>query len=123
MLKDNRFDVANNHVLKMLESTVFPLPRIFRFYLNRTAETGNYSVLETISKSISSDLKKLLSFDNRLCTAYAVAGKSEEYLMRFENKLSNATTPEDLKSLEEEFPRGGAIGILEKQPELIEKCK
>lgn len=64
----------------------------------------------------------MASFDNRLCHANVVAGKAAEYLKTLTEEIENAKD-NDFVLLAEKFPRGGAIGILEKHPELQPECK
>nr|CAD7568028.1 unnamed protein product [Timema californicum] len=70
------------------------------------------------TSSLSKAKKKLLSFDNRLCYANFVAGRISEYLGELEEKIEQAKD-EELPKLLEAFPRGGLVGILEKDPSLL----
>lgn len=71
---------------------------------------------------MSTDVKRLVSFDNRFCHANIVAGKVEDYLNKLERDIDNATQ-ETLEIISGQFPRGGAYGILEKYPEYTDRCK
>ncbi|XP_071440491.1 leucine-rich PPR motif-containing protein, mitochondrial [Hetaerina americana] len=93
-------------------------PRVLRFLLNRLAHLGDTDSITNIGNLLTVDEKRLLSFDNRLCNAYMVSGKAEEYLKDLDKQIESAKD-EDLQTIEEEFPRGGAIGILKNHPELI----
>lgn len=123
LVKADRLNESSKVVLQMLEANTHPIPRIFRFYLNKIAAAGDIKTVEQIGEKITPEMKKIISFDNRICHANIVAGKSEEYLKQLEENLVNAKTDEDLKMVQEKFPRGGAIGILELHPELTDKCK
>lgn len=118
LIKNDRLQEGTKLVLEMLEQhKTHPIPRIFRFYLNKLAAAGDSATLEKIGTLISSETKKVLSFDNRCCHANIAAGKSEEYLKKLEIAIDNATTEEQIKDVGEKFPRGGAVGILEAMPE------
>jgi len=52
-----------------------------------------------------------------------VAGKAEEFLKHLTTEIDAAKTPEESTKLAEKFPRGGAVGILEKHPELVPQCR
>lgn len=123
LLKADREDEATKATMEMLEQKNFPLARIFRYYLNRVANNGDIETLQKIDPHLNSETKKLISFDNRLCHAFVTAGKSEQYLDKLEQDIDNAKTDEDRAILAEKFPRGGAVGILEHQPHLAERCK
>lgn len=123
MVQENLLESATEHTMKMIKANTHPLPRIFKFYLNKVSEAGNYVAIEEISKFLTPEVKRIVSFDNRLCHAYVVAGKSEQYVDQMIKKFDSAATKEELDELEAEFPRGGINGIIEKQPELIPKCK
>ena len=122
LIKNDRLQEGTKLVLEMLEQQkTHPIPRIFRFYLNKLAAAGDSVTLEKIGTLISSETKKVLSFDNRCCHANIAAGKSEEYLKKLESAIDNATTEEQIKDVGEKFPRGGAVGILEAMPESAEQ--
>uniref|UniRef100_A0A336KJE1 CSON011718 protein n=1 Tax=Culicoides sonorensis TaxID=179676 RepID=A0A336KJE1_CULSO len=122
LTKAERYGEAKKVVLEMINSdSTFPLPRIFRFYLNKIANSGDVQTLEEIGSKLTPELKKTLSFDNRFCHASIVAGNGEKYLEKLENELAGVKNAGDLKAVAEKFPRGGAIGILERHPELVER--
>ncbi|CAG9859713.1 unnamed protein product [Phyllotreta striolata] len=120
LLQNDRVEDAAKVTLEILDRGNLPIGRIFKFFLNKLASTGDVDTLHKISDKISADVKKLVSFDNRLCHANLVAGKAAEYLDRLNNSIDSATES-DLGLLSEQFPRGGAYGILEKHPDLIEQ--
>lgn len=121
LVKAERLTEATKNVLDLLAANAHPIPRIFRFYLNKVAASGDVQTLEKIDKLLKSDIKKLISFDNRYCHANIVAGKVEDYLKQLENNIVNAKTEEEIKEAGEKFPRGGAVGILETFPEMNER--
>lgn len=122
LAKEERQNEAAKLCLEMLKKNMHPLPRIFRFLLNKIANTGDVETMESIGNKLNSDMKKLLSFDNRLCHANIVAGKAEQYLETLLTEIENAED-EHVSILAEKFPRGGAAGILENCPELVPKCE
>lgn len=123
LIRADRITEATKSVLELLSQNLHPLPRIFRFYINRLSSNGDINTMEQIGQLLSSETKKLMSFDNRLCHAYVTASKVDEYLVKLEKDLDNAKTEEELNEVSEKFPRGGAIGILEKFPHLCDQCK
>ncbi|GAB0096334.1 Leucine-rich PPR motif-containing protein [Sergentomyia squamirostris] len=121
LVKSDRLQEASEYLQRMLQANLHPLPRIFRFYLNKVASAGDIGTFEKISQYLSQDMKKTISFDNRLCHAYVCAGKAEQYLDTWIKDLAEAKTDEQKQALEEKFPRGGAQGLLIKHPELVDK--
>ena len=67
-------------------------------------------------------MKKIISYDNRLCHANNVAGKAPEYLKKLSEDLEKADDSQ-LEMISEKFPRGGCLGILQNHPELQSECK
>lgn len=122
LVKEERHNEASKLCFEMLKKNIHPIPRVFRFYLNKVANSGDVQTIESIGNKLSSDMKKLLSFDNRLCHANIVAGKAEQYLETLTKEIENCKD-EHVSIMAEKFPRGGAVGILEKCPELTNKCK
>lgn len=124
LLQNNNIKDATKLTMEILERGKGNLPvnRVFRFYLNKLASNGDIDTLEKIGSMINSEVKRIVSFDNRLCHANLVAGKAEEYLKKLDNDIENVKE-EDLPILSEQFPRGGAYGILENFPDLTEQCK
>jgi leucine-rich PPR motif-containing protein len=118
LVKNDRLNEATKMVLQMInEQQTHPIPRIFRFYLNKLAASGDVATMKEIGSKLNSEIKKLLSFDNRFCHANIVAGKSSDYLKQLEMDIDSAKTEEEIKEVGEKFPRGGAVGILDTLPE------
>lgn len=122
LLQQNRVSEATKLTFEMIDRGVFPISKVFRFLLNKLANAGNVEVLDSIGSRLSAEQKKMFSFDNRMCHANVVAGNAENYLVKLENIIDSAKDNE-LNAVAEQFPRGGVNGILEKYPNLIEKCK
>uniref|UniRef100_A0A1L8DH78 Putative bicoid mrna stability factor n=1 Tax=Nyssomyia neivai TaxID=330878 RepID=A0A1L8DH78_9DIPT len=121
LVKNEKLQEANDLLQQMLDEKTHPIPRIFRFYLNRIAADGNVQQIEKLSQYLSPEMKKIVSYDNRLCHAYVESGRSEEYLNKVQKDLDATTTKEERMVIAEKFPRGGAQGILAKHPELVDK--
>lgn len=122
LIQNNRIGEATKITLHLLDKGATPLTRVFKFLLNKLAAAGDLDSLAIIDKKVSQDVKKTISFDNRVCHANLIAGKATHYLDQLEKEIDEAKE-EELKTIEEKFPRGGAYGILERHPELLEKCK
>ncbi|KAK9870349.1 hypothetical protein WA026_006434 [Henosepilachna vigintioctopunctata] len=121
LTQQNELDNAAKVTLEMLEKRGPPVNRIFKFVVNKLALAGKLAEIEKIGEKISMDTKKIISYDNRLCHATIIAGKAEEYLNNLENEITVANSKEELKNADDKFPRGGAYGILDLHPELLEK--
>jgi leucine-rich PPR motif-containing protein len=75
---------------------------------------------------LSTKIKKDVSYDNRLCNAYLSAGRGAEFLDLLVRDLAMAVRvqdPEMLHIIQERFPRGGAMGLLDNHPELLDKVR
>uniref|UniRef100_A0A0K2V6Y4 PROP1-like PPR domain-containing protein n=1 Tax=Lepeophtheirus salmonis TaxID=72036 RepID=A0A0K2V6Y4_LEPSM len=122
LVKAERTDDAAVIAEKMLSRKTYPLPKIFRFLLNKLAISGSIHAMVSIGQRLSSKVKKEVSFDNRLCNAYLAAGKGEVFLDCLQKELDCATE-ETMESVRDKFPRGGAMGLLESEPALLVKYK
>ena len=80
LVKDNRVNDATNVTESILASDAYPIPKIFRFLLNRLASNGEVEAMSKFEKYLTPRVKKEVSFDNRLCNAYLAAGRGSEYL-------------------------------------------
>jgi len=120
LLHNNRLNDATKLSLNLLDKGGFPIQKIFRFLLNKIAAAGDVESLTQIGQKLSPDVKRMVSFDNRLCHANIVAGKVGDYLNKLETDITNATE-DNLVLISSQFPRGGAYGILEKHPEFTDK--
>lgn len=108
----------------MLFRNTHPLPKIFRFLLNKLAVTGSVDDINTIGRYLSTKIKKDVSYDNRLCNAYLSAGRGAEFLDLLVADLEMAVMKEDhdmMAAIQDRFPRGGAMGLLDNHPELLDK--
>ncbi|KAJ9586127.1 hypothetical protein L9F63_020226, partial [Diploptera punctata] len=117
LVKAERYREASALVRETLDRGLYPLPKVLRFFLNRLATAGDVDTITLVGNQLSNVMKKNISYDNRLCHANAVAGKSSEYLKKLTDEIDSADES-GLRDLADKFPRGGAIGILEKHPEL-----
>ncbi|XP_017783732.1 PREDICTED: leucine-rich PPR motif-containing protein, mitochondrial [Nicrophorus vespilloides] len=120
LVQNDRQLEATKLTEEMLTKQQVPITRVFRFLLNKLANSGDFQAIERIGKHLDCETKKIVSFDNRICHANLVAGKAEDYLLKLETEIDNANES-DLTVIGEKFPRGGAVGILERHPELLEK--
>lgn len=122
LVQNDRIQEANTLCNELIDRGNLPVSRVFRFFLNKLATNGDVESLNVIGNKISHEIKKIVSFDNRYCHANLVAGKGEEYLNKLEQAI-DAATEQNINDVADQFPRGGAYGILERHPEFIEKCK
>jgi len=122
-VKADLADDAISVTERMLMREAYPLPRIFRFLLNRLAANGEVEAMTRIGSYLTPKIKKEVSFDNRLCNGYLAAGRAEDYLRVLITELDEASAQgiddEKLQILKDKFPRGGAMGLLESNPALV----
>lgn len=123
LVRADRLSEATKYVDELLADKQLPQAKIFKYFLNKIAAAGDLETLERIGKELNEDQKRLVSFDNRYCHAYIVAGKVEQFLKRLSQEIEAAKTPEEAAVLAAKFPRGGAVGILDKHPEHVAQCK
>lgn len=123
LVRADRLSEATKYVEELLSEKLHPQPKIFKFYLNKIAAAGDLETLKKIGQQLTEEQKRLVSFDNRFCHANIVAGKAEQFLKQLSTDIEAAKTPEEAAKQAEKFPRGGAVGILDKHPELVPQCK
>jgi len=124
LIKANMMKEAGEITLEMLSRDTYPLPKIFRFMLNKLASNGSVEEMKNIEQFLSSKIKKEVSFDNRLCNAFLATGRGSEFLEILARNLEAAINSGDTNNIEtvkEQFPRGGALGILDTNPELLDR--
>ncbi|KAH8324400.1 hypothetical protein KR074_006666 [Drosophila pseudoananassae] len=119
LVRADRLAEATKYVEELLSEKLHPQPKIFKFYLNKIAAAGDLETLKKIGQQLNEEQKRLVSFDNRFCHANIVAGKAEQFLKQLSTDIEAAKTPEEAAKQAEKFPRGGAVGILDKHPELV----
>jgi len=108
----------------MLIRDTHPLPKIFRFLLNKLAVNGSVEEILSIGQYLPTKIKKDVSFDNRLCNAYLSAGRGQEFLEVLVQDLEtaiNSNNGELINIVKDKFPRGGAMGLLDSHPELLDR--
>lgn len=121
LLRDNKLNEASKTMQEIVTQNIIVPHRILKFYLNKFASNGDYKIIEGLV--LSDDIKKKISFDNRLCHAYVKAGKVKEYFEKLRSNLNSCNSVQDFEKQAAAFPRGGALGILENFPELYDECK
>jgi leucine-rich PPR motif-containing protein len=120
LVKHDRVIEAAAITQRMLQRETYPMPKIFRFLLNRLAIQGEAEAMAHFEPYLTSKIKKEVSFDNRLCNAYLSAGKGKEFLFKLQKDLE-AANPSNIQAVKDRFPRGGAMGLLENYPHLIDE--
>ncbi|XP_052899073.1 leucine-rich PPR motif-containing protein, mitochondrial [Anopheles moucheti] len=121
LINRDRLTEASNMVLALLEQKLFPIPRTFKYFLNKLAISGDVATFDRIGSLITDDLKRLISFDNRLCHANVSNGNADQYLRKLENVIEKVKDKEEAIEAAKHFPIGGASGILIQHPELHER--
>lgn len=121
LLRASRLNEATKLVNELLVKKQQPRTNVFRFYLNAVCATGDVKTMQEIGDQLTDENKKLLSFENRICNAYIMAGEAENFMDTMLHDIKNAKSAEEISKLESKFPRGGALGILEKHPEFKQK--
>uniref|UniRef100_T1GRJ9 Pentacotripeptide-repeat region of PRORP domain-containing protein n=1 Tax=Megaselia scalaris TaxID=36166 RepID=T1GRJ9_MEGSC len=121
LLKENKISEASIMFNNFINKTNNIPRRLLKFYINKLASIGDY---ESIEKMVLSDeIKKKISFDNRLCHAYIKADKVNDYFIKLREDLENCKSIGEIQDKGAAFPRGGALGILENFPDMYEECK
>ena len=80
LVKEERVSEATRLTKEMLGLDLQPMPKIFRFLLNKLASSGEVEAMTRLGDTLTSRAKKEVSFDNRLCNAYLASGRGGEYL-------------------------------------------
>ncbi|XP_053666609.1 leucine-rich PPR motif-containing protein, mitochondrial [Anopheles marshallii] len=121
LINRDRLMEAANMVLALLEQKLFPIPRTFKYFLNKLAISGDVATFDRIGSLITDDLKRLISFDNRFCHANVSNGNADQYLRKLEDEIEKVKDKEEAIAAAKRFPIGGASGILTQHPELHER--
>lgn len=120
-LKENNLTEALETMREVVTQKTNVPYRILKFYINKFASNGDYKIIEELV--LSDDIKKKISYDNRLCHAYIKAAKVKEYYSKLKADLDSCVSADEIKKQGSAFPRGGALGILENFPDMYEECK
>lgn len=106
LVKNGKLKQATTAVFALLDEKLTPLPRIFRFYLNRLAINGESETLQKVGAHLSAETKKIVSFDNRMCHSFVASDNAESYLNQLEAEIDGAKTEAEIAQANEKFPRG-----------------
>lgn len=119
LITASQLDEATNTVLSMVAADTHPNLRVFKYLLLTLASAGRVEPIQAFHRYITDHgLKQRLSYDNLLCTAYTAAGRAQEVLEDLAKAIRD-TPDTGLQQLAQNFPRGGVMGILEKQPNYL----
>ena len=80
LVKNDQVRDATHVAENILAADAYPIPKIFRFLLNRLASNGDVHAMSALGRYLTPRVKKEVSFDNRLCNAYLAAGQGQVYL-------------------------------------------
>ena len=92
--------------------------------MNKLATLGSVEEILAIGHFLPTKIKKDVSYDNRLCNAYLSAGRGQEFLEVLIADLEQAIVtndPAQINIIKDQFPRGGAMGLLDTYPELLDR--
>ncbi|XP_065092380.1 leucine-rich PPR motif-containing protein, mitochondrial [Ochlerotatus camptorhynchus] len=123
LVNRDRLNDASKLVLELLEQNLHPIPRIFKYFLNKLATSGDLATFEHIGEMITDEVKRLISFDNRLCHAHIAGGNVEQYIKKLEDTVDSIKSKEEAEAAAKHFPIGGAAGILSQHPEMQDRYK
>ena len=124
LIRADMMSEASNITQAMLVRNTHPLPKIFRFLLNKLAVSGSVEDILQLGQFLPTKIKKDVSYDNRLCNAYLSAGRGQEFLEVLIADLEQAIVtndPAQINIIKDQFPRGGAMGLLDTYPELLDR--
>ena len=124
LLRADMMREASDITQAMLVRNTHPLPKIFRFLLNKLAVSGSVEEILQLGQFLPTKIKKDVSYDNRLCNAYLSAGRGQEFLEVLIADLDQAIVtndPAQMNVIKDQFPRGGAMGLLDTYPELLDR--
>lgn len=124
LIRADMMTEASSITQGMLLRNTHPLPKIFRFLLNKLAVNGSVEDILQLGQFLPTKIKKDVSYDNRLCNAYLSAGRGQEFLEVLISELDQAivsNNPEQINIIKDQFPRGGAMGLLDSYPELLDR--
>ncbi|KAK7057041.1 hypothetical protein SK128_001374 [Halocaridina rubra] len=120
-VQDSRLDEATKVAQELVARGQYPVPRIFKYLLNKLAQAGNIDSIAFFESHLDDNLMKQVSYSNRLCNAYMQCGRTDEFLERLITQANAADIdPAHLKS---RFPAGGIMGILERERDALSKVK
>ncbi|CAH1403829.1 unnamed protein product [Nezara viridula] len=117
---NGRLGEATKLILDWLEKDIRVNIRPLSYLINQLALVGDIDSLNNLGNKLDEEVKKMTSFSNRIAHCMTEAGRAEELLADLESKLKAATSEDELKTLQKEFPRGGIFSILD-TPNLLSK--
>lgn len=117
---NGRLGEATKMILDWFEKDIKVTIKTLSYLMNQLAIVGDVDSLNRLGNKLDKEVKKMTSFNNRIAHCMTEAGRAEEYLATLESKIKAATSPEELQTLKEEFPRGGIFSVLD-SPNLIAK--
>ena len=119
LITAGQLDEATNTALSMVAANTHPAPHVFKFLLLTLANAGKVESMQAFQRYITDhNLKRRLTYDNVVCTAYVAAGRSQEVLEDLAKTIKD-TPDTGLQELAQNFPRGGVMGILERNPDSL----
>ncbi|XP_014274308.1 leucine-rich PPR motif-containing protein, mitochondrial [Halyomorpha halys] len=117
---NGRLGEATKMLLGWLGKDLKVTVRTLSNLINQLALVGDIDTLNILGNKLDLEVKKMTSFTNRIAHCMTEAGRAEEFLANMESKIRAASSPEEIKTLQEEFPRGGIFSILD-SPDLLSK--
>ncbi|ODN04280.1 Leucine-rich PPR motif-containing protein, mitochondrial [Orchesella cincta] len=106
LARAERLNEATRLTEQLFDRGLHPHARTLRFLVGRLANSGDVNSLETIESKLSFDLKRKVMLNTRLCVAYALANRGEEFFHNHLKKVVESGVGADEDASIDSVPEG-----------------
>ncbi|KAJ0175771.1 hypothetical protein K1T71_008930 [Dendrolimus kikuchii] len=122
LIQSNQLERAMDIVLQSMKDKVIPKPSVIKYLLRKLADNSEVENIQTLGKHLNEDLKKKVTFDDKLTLAIFNKGAGPGHVDNLYEMVQTAKTDEELDVALKKFPRSNALASVIQNDQLIAKC-
>ncbi|GBP92171.1 Leucine-rich PPR motif-containing protein, mitochondrial [Eumeta japonica] len=114
---------AMDVTINAIKSGTMPQITMIRRLLKVLSDEGNVDKLAMLSDFLTPELKKKLTYDNKLISAKFSQGGGAEYINKLWISYQSAKSNEDFEDIMRRYPRSSALEQILENEDLLQICK
>lgn len=122
LTQEGKTTQAIDYAMKNIEEGIVPKANVMKFLLKNLAEDGNVEKIQPLGKLINENMKRNVTYDDKLTLAIFVRGAGMEHMDNILKVMENSDSNEEIEAVLRRFPRSNALAAAVQNSELSAKC-
>lgn len=122
LVQNGLLSQAMDVTMKSIENGVMPKSNVLKFLLKNLGQEGNVEKIQQFGKHITEQIKRKVTYDDKLTLAIFVKGAGPEHVDRLYEAVQATQDGAELEAVLRKFPRSSALSSTMSDDELVAKC-